>query len=51
MNDFFKRLVDQVKGLWAKWSLVQKLILGGVILVAIIAVVLLVRVSAAPSMV
>ncbi len=51
MNDLFKRLVDQVKVLWAKWSLVQKLILGGVIIVAVIAVVLLIRVSAAPSMV
>ena len=51
MNDFIKRLVDQAKALWAKWSLVQKLIMGGIVLVAIIAVVLLVRVSAAPSMV
>jgi flagellar M-ring protein FliF len=51
MNDFFKRLIDQAKTLWSKWSLVQKLILGGVILVALIAVVLLVRISAAPSMV
>ena len=51
MNDFFKRLVDQAKALWAKWTLVQKLILGGVVLAAIIAVVLLVRVSAAPTMV
>jgi flagellar M-ring protein FliF len=51
MNDFFKRLFEQAKALWAKWTLVQKLILGGVILVAIIAVVLLVRISAAPTMV
>ena len=51
MNDFFKRIIDQAKTLWSKWSLVQKLILGGVILVALIAVVLLVRISAAPSMV
>jgi flagellar M-ring protein FliF len=51
MNDFFKRLADQVKALWAKWTLTQKLILGGVVLVAIVAVILLVRVSAAPTMV
>ncbi len=51
MNDFFKRLLDQAKALWAKWTLVQKLILAGVILAAIIAVVVLVRVSAAPTMV
>ena len=51
MNDFFKRLFDQAKALWAKWTLVQKLILAGVMLAAIIAVVVLVRVSAAPTMV
>ena len=51
MNDFFKRLFDQAKVLWGKWTLVQKLILGGVILAAVIAVVILVRVSAAPTMV
>ncbi len=51
MNDFFKRIFDQAKALWAKWTLVQKLILAGVILAAIIAVVVLVRVSAAPTMV
>jgi len=51
MNDFFKRFFDQAKVLWGKWTLVQKLILGGVILAAIIAVVILVRVSAAPTMV
>jgi flagellar M-ring protein FliF len=51
MNDFFKRLFDQAKALWAKWTPIQKLILGGVVLAAIIAVVVLVRVSAAPTMV
>ena len=51
MNDFLKKLFEQGRALWTKWTLVQKLILGGVILAAIIAVVLLVRVSAAPTMV
>jgi flagellar M-ring protein FliF len=51
MNEWVKKLVGQVKALWAKWSLVQKLILGGIVLVAILAVVLLLRVSAAPTMV
>jgi flagellar M-ring protein FliF len=51
MNDFFKKFAEQVKALWAKWTLAQKLILGGVVLVAIIAVILLVRVSSAPTMV
>jgi flagellar M-ring protein FliF len=51
MNEFFKRLFDQAKALWAKWTVVQKLILAGVVLAAIIIVVVLVRVSAAPTMV
>jgi flagellar M-ring protein FliF len=51
MNEFFKRLFDQAKALWAKWTPIQKLILAGVVLAAVIAVVVLVRVSAAPTMV
>lgn len=49
MNDWFKKFFGQLKALWAKWSLVQKLILGGVVLAAVVAVVLLLRVSAAPT--
>ena len=51
MNEWFKKIAGQAKALWAKWSLVQKLILGGIVVVAIVAVVLLLRVSAAPTMV
>jgi len=51
MNEWFKKIAGQAKALWAKWSLVQKLILGGIVLVAIVAVVVLLRVSAAPTMV
>jgi len=51
MNEWFRKLVEQAKTLWSKWTLVQKLILMGIILVAIIAVVVLLRVSAAPTMV
>ncbi|HTX73776.1 MAG TPA: flagellar basal-body MS-ring/collar protein FliF [Rectinemataceae bacterium] len=51
MNEWFRKLVEQVKALWSKWTTVQKLILGGIVLVAIIAVVLLLRISAAPTMV
>ncbi|HUX42270.1 MAG TPA: flagellar basal-body MS-ring/collar protein FliF [Rectinemataceae bacterium] len=51
MNEFFTRLIGQVRGLWGKWSLTQKLILGGVVLVAIIGVVVLLSVSSAPTMV
>jgi len=51
MNEFIKKLFDQAKALWVKWTPVQKLILAGVVLAAIIAVVVLLRVSAAPTMV
>jgi flagellar M-ring protein FliF len=51
MNDFFKKLVEQGKALWAKWTVTQKLILGGVVIAAIVIVIVLVRVSAAPTMV
>jgi flagellar M-ring protein FliF len=51
MNEWFKKLFGQVKALWSKWTVVQKLILAGIVVVAIVAVVLLLRVSAAPTMV
>jgi len=51
MNEFFRKLIGQVRALWGKWTLTQKLILGGVILVAIVGVVALMSVSAAPTMV
>ena len=38
MNERVKNIIDKIKALWGKWTLVQKLIIGGV-LVAVIAVV------------
>jgi flagellar M-ring protein FliF len=51
MNEFFKKLMDQVGKLWGKWTLVQKLVLGGVVLAAIVGVVALLSVSSTPTMV
>ena len=51
MNEWLKKLISQISTLWGKWTLAQKLILGGIILVAIIGIVLLFSVSAAPTMV
>ena len=51
MNEFFGKLIGQVRALWGKWTLTQKLILGGVVLVAIIGIVVLLSVSSAPTMV
>ncbi|MBI4979013.1 MAG: flagellar M-ring protein FliF [Spirochaetes bacterium] len=36
MNDFFKRILDQVKSIWEKSTLQQKLIIGGVIVGAVV---------------
>ncbi|GAB1483849.1 flagellar basal-body MS-ring/collar protein FliF [Treponema sp.] len=51
MNEWLKKFVEQVKTLWAKWTLVQKLILIGIVVAAIIGVVALFAVSSAPTMV
>jgi flagellar M-ring protein FliF len=51
MNEWFKRVLDQAKALWAKWNTTQKIILFTIIGAAILAVILLVVFSAAPSMV
>ncbi|MBL8966880.1 MAG: flagellar M-ring protein FliF, partial [Spirochaetaceae bacterium] len=49
MNEWFKKFFGQLKALWGKWSLVQKLILGGIVLAAVVALVLLLRVSSTPT--
>ncbi len=49
MNDFFKRLWEQVTTLWGKWSWVQRLTLIGVAVVAVGAIALMMVLSASPS--
>lgn len=49
MNEWFKKVLDQIKNLWGKWSLVQKITLIGVGVGAILAIVLLINFSSAPS--
>jgi len=51
MLEWLKGILDQIKGLWGKWTLVQKLILIGIVAAAIVGVVLLFAVSSAPTMV
>lgn len=51
MGDFIKKFLEQLKALWGKWTLVQKLILAGVALALIVGVVLIFSLSAAPTMV
>ncbi len=51
MNEWLKKLISQLTSLWGKWTLVQKLILGGIVAAAVIAVVVIFSVSSAPTMV
>ncbi len=51
MNEWLKKLISQISTLWGKWSLVQKLVLAGIVVAAIIGIVALFSVSSAPSMV
>jgi len=49
MNEWLKKLLDQVKALWAKWSTLQKGILGIILVGSVVAVVLLIMYSSSPS--
>lgn len=51
MNEWFKKLVEQVKTIWGKLTATQKIILFSVLGVAIAAIVLIIAFSASPSMV
>lgn len=50
MNEWIKKALERIKGLWAKWTVVQRLILVGIVVAAIAGVVTLLAVSSAPSM-
>ncbi len=51
MNEWLRQLIAQIKTLWGKWSAAQRIILFAVLGVAVLAIVLVVVFSAAPSMV
>ena len=51
MNEWFKRLLEQLRNLWSQWKPVQKVIFFGIVGVSILGIVLLVTFSASPSMV
>ena len=51
MNDFFRRLFTKLMGLWAGWSMQQRVILAAVVAIGVVGVVALFRVSASPVMV
>ncbi len=45
MNEWFKKFKEKIKNLWRKWSIVQKLVLAAVLVVAVVGVVFLFSVS------
>ncbi|GHU01685.1 flagellar M-ring protein FliF [Spirochaetia bacterium] len=51
MNEWLKKFFTQLKELWAKWSLIQKLILGGICAAVIAGVIALFSVSSSPTLV
>ncbi|MDR1177471.1 MAG: flagellar M-ring protein FliF [Spirochaetaceae bacterium] len=51
MNEWIKKFLEQIRGLWGKWSMVQRLILIGIAFSAVIAVIVVAKVSSSPSMV
>ncbi|MDR3343855.1 MAG: flagellar M-ring protein FliF [Treponema sp.] len=51
MGEWFKKVVSQIRTLWEKWSLVQKLILMGIGVAVIVGVIALFSISSAPTMV
>jgi len=51
MNAWLKKLLEQVKALWGKWTPIQKIIFLSIIGAAILSVVLIILFSSAPSMV
>jgi flagellar M-ring protein FliF len=51
MNEWLRQLLNQIKTLWSKWSLTQKIILFSVVGVAVLAVILIALFSSAPTMV
>jgi len=51
MNDLLKKFLERIKALWAKWTLVQRLILIGIVVSAFVGIFALFAVSSAPTMV
>jgi flagellar M-ring protein FliF len=50
MNGWFKKAIEQLKGLWGKWSWTQRGVLIGIGVALIAGIIALVSVSSAPSL-
>ena len=51
MNEFLRKLIGRVKELWGRWSMLQRLILIGIVVAVLIGIIALFGVSSSPSMV
>lgn len=51
MPEFLKKFFDQIKGMWSKWTMIQRLILIGITGAVIIALAALFSVSSSPGLV
>jgi len=49
MNEWLKKLFSQVKGLWSKWSIIQKIILIGIVAAVIAGLILVSVLSSRPT--
>jgi flagellar M-ring protein FliF len=50
MNDFLKKMMGQITKLWGQWSMIQRVILIGIVAVVIGGIVTLLGVSSTPSL-
>lgn len=51
MNEWFKRLIENIRNVWAKWKPTQKVIFFSIIGVVLLGIVLIIAFSSGPSMV
>ena len=49
MNEWLKRVLEQIKTLWGKWTSTQKIIFFSVVGAALLGIILLVVFSSAPT--
>jgi len=49
--DWFRKLIAQIGGLWGKWTMLQKIILIGIVIAILAGIAALVTVSSAPNLV
>ena len=51
MNEWLKKLMGRMGGLWSKWSMIQRIILGAIVAAVITGIIALFQVSSAPTLV